>query len=223
MNRHDTLVVLDTCVLMKARVSDVLMDLRAESLFSAHWSESIDEEFLRNMQEGFRVWEVGARRRLLAVKARCPESEVFMTSEDFQRVPEQVDPKDRHVAAATLALRHAADKDQEDEDEPACDVILVTDNVKDLAKKEMAKLGVRVMRAGAFLNEVYAAEPAAATRAVQQAAKDLKKPPYTVPELLHALRAQGAKKMVAQMAKALGVTPTPQRAGKHRKDEKTAP
>ncbi len=207
MNLNDTLVVLDTCVLLKARVSDVIMDLRAEGVFSAHWTENIDEEFLRNMPLAFKVSEEAAKRRLLAMKARCPEWEVFMTSADFSAVPKQVDQKDRHVAAAAIALRHAADKDREDEPNQQYDVILVTDNVKDFAKKQMAKLGVRVVRSGAFLNEVYAAESEATTRAVLQAAKDLKKPPYTVPELLYALRSQGAKTLVAQMAKALGVTP----------------
>lgn len=45
MNQCDTLVVLDTCVLLKQRVADVMMHLRAEGLFSAHWTESIDIEF----------------------------------------------------------------------------------------------------------------------------------------------------------------------------------
>ena len=35
-------------------------------------------------------------------------------------------------------------------------------------------------------------------RAVLQAAKDLKKPPYTVAELLHVLREQGAKTTVSR-------------------------
>jgi hypothetical protein len=82
-----------------------------------------------------------------------------MTNVDFSAVPEEVDPKDRHVAAAALALRHAVHEDAED-DEPGqrYDVILITYNIKDLAKKQMAKLGVRVMRSGAFLNDVYKAE-----------------------------------------------------------------
>lgn len=222
MNLRDTLVVLDTCVLLKARVSDVIMDLRAEGLFSAHWTENIDEEFLRNIQLAFKVSEAGAHRRLTAMKARCPEWEVFMTSADFSAVPKQVDQKDRHVAAAALALRHAADKDREDEADQPYDVILVTDNVKDFAKKQMAKLGVRVVRSGAFLNEVYASEPEATTRAVLQAAKDLRKPPYTVPELLYVLRSQGAKTLVAQMAKSLGVTPVEKEAGAQGKGGKHA-
>jgi hypothetical protein len=49
VNRDTTLVVLDTCVQLRLRLSDVLMDMRAENLFSAHWTQNIDEEFLRNM------------------------------------------------------------------------------------------------------------------------------------------------------------------------------
>lgn len=54
-----------------------------------------------------------------------------------------------------------------------------------MAKNQLAKLGVRVMRSGTFLNEVYEAEPHAATHAVLRAAKDLKKPPYSVPDRVH--------------------------------------
>lgn len=206
MNLKDTLVLLDTCVLLKPRVSDVIMDLRAEGVFSAHWTENIDAEFLRNMHKVYEVPLQKAQNRLRAMKARCPEWEVPMSSVDFEAVPGQVDPKDRHVAAAALALRHAADKDTEaDEPGQEYEVILVTDNVQDLARGPMKTLGVRVMQAGAFLDAAYKAAPQATTRAVQQAAKDLKKPPYTVAELLHVLHGEGAKTLVSRMSKALGI------------------
>ena len=183
------------------------MDLRAEKLFSAHWTESIDSEFMRNMQKVYGFEKSRAQRRLLAMKARCPEWEVFMASADFAAVPAEVDEKDRHVAAAALALRHAVDGDIEaDAPGQSYSVLLVTDNVRDMARKQMAALGVRVMRSGTFLDAVYKADPRAATRAVMRAAQDLKSPPYSVAELLYALRSQGAKTLVAQMSKALAVT-----------------
>jgi hypothetical protein len=170
VNFRDTFVVLDTCVLLKQRVSDVIMDLRCEKVFSAHWTENIDEEFLRNMQEVYGLSETRAKNRLRAMKACCPEWEVFMTSVDFSAVPDEVDPKDRHVAAAALALRHAVNDDVDvDELGQTYDVILITDNIKDFAQKQMAKLGVRVMRSGSFLNDVCKAEPDAVARAGQTA------------------------------------------------------
>jgi hypothetical protein len=206
VNRDSTLVVLDTCVQLRLRLSDVLMDMRAENLFSAHWTPNIDDEFLRNMVKVHGMAQAGAQGRLRAMKARCPEWEVAMSSADFDVVPEKVDEKDRHVAAAALALRHAADKDTQD-DEGAYDVILLTDNVKDLAATQMRRLNVRVLRPGQFLEEAFDANPDAVTRAVQQAAKELTKPPYTVGELLHVLQQEGAKRLVAGVSKALGVTP----------------
>jgi hypothetical protein len=206
VNLQNTLVLLDTCVLLRLRVADVIMDLRHERVFSAHWTENIDAEFIRNMSGVHGIPLEKAQRRLDAMKARCPEWEVAMTSADFEAVPRKVDPKDRHVAAAALALRHAADKDTENDDEPF-DVILVTDNIKDLAKQPMKRLGVRVMRAGQFLDEAYKTQPEATTRAVLQAAEELKKPPYTVAELLYVLQAEGAAKLVAGLGKSLGIAP----------------
>lgn len=201
MNRSDTLVVLDTCVLLRLRLSDVLMDMRAERLFSAHWTESIDDEFLRNMVKVYGLDRAKAEGRLRAMKARCPEWEVFMSSADFDAVPEQVDVKDRHVAAAALALRQAVDRDTEEDEGREYDVILLTDNVKDFAVTQMKRLGVRVVRPGQFLDEAFDAHPEAMSRAVLQAAKELKQPPYTLAELLHVLREAGARRLVAGMSK----------------------
>ncbi len=206
MNRDTTLVVLDTCVQLRLRLSDVLMDMRAENLFSAHWTESIDDEFLRNMVKVHGISQAGAESRLRAMKGRCPEWEVRISSADFNAVPAKVDAKDRHVAAAALALRHAADKDTES-DVHGYDVILLTDNVKDFAKSQMKQLGVRVLQPGRFLDEAFDANADAVARAVQQAAKELKKPPYTVAELLYVLQQEGAKQLVAGVSQALNVMP----------------
>ena len=160
------------------------------------------------MQKVYGVPLGKAQNRLRAMKARCPEWEVPMSAVDFAGVPGKVDQKDRHVAAAALALRHAAEMDvEEDEPDQTYGVILVSENIKDMAKKPMASRGVQVMRVGEFLNEVYKAEPEATKRAVCQAANDLKKPPYTVPELLYVLRQVGAKTLVSKMSKDLNLTP----------------
>jgi hypothetical protein len=71
VNLKDTFVVLDTSVLLKHRVSDVLVDLRLEKVFSAHWTEEIDIEC--NMQEAYGITETRIQNRLCAMKARCLE------------------------------------------------------------------------------------------------------------------------------------------------------
>ncbi|MCA0242266.1 MAG: hypothetical protein LCI02_15560 [Proteobacteria bacterium] len=208
MTLDGTLVVIDTCVLLRPRLADVLMDLRAEKLFSAHWTDDIDSEFVRNLRLVHGVEEPLVLRRLAAMKARCPEWQLALSAADFRAVPPQVDRKDRHVAAAALALRRYSDGDVDtclDPDVPR-DVILLTDNERDMAKSQMAALGVRVLRPGAFLNELDSAAPQAVQRAVARAQQDLKRPPYTLAELLHVLHQAGARAMVARLEAAWGIT-----------------
>ena len=44
----NTLVILDACVLLPSRLSDVLFDLMLEGLFFAYWTDEVEAEFLRN-------------------------------------------------------------------------------------------------------------------------------------------------------------------------------
>jgi hypothetical protein len=69
----------------------------------------------------------------------------------------------------------------------------------------MGKLGVKVTKAGAFLDAVYEEHPAQAERAVRRAVSDLKQPPYTQAELLAALKRHGAQQLVKGLAARWGV------------------
>lgn len=210
MNLADTLVVLDTCVLMPPRLSDVLMDLRVRHLFSLHWSDDIETEYVCNMQTVLGFPKPSVLRRLAAMQRCCPEWRVTFSDIDLAAVPPGVDAKDRHVAAAALALRRHAD--EEADTESLCEVFLVTENTADLAEEPMARAGVKVTRPGAFLDLVCSSHPAETEDAVAQAVRDLKHPPYTAAELLWALQAHGARTLVQTLAAKWGVVPVKQDA-----------
>lgn len=93
---------------------------------------------------------------------------------------------------------------------------LVTDNVRHFAKGEMGKLGVRVVKAGAFLDTVYGEHPAETERAVQRAISDLTAPPYTPAELLAALEGHGARQMVEGLAARWSIVPAKRAAANRR-------
>lgn len=169
---------------------------------SLHWTEYIEEEFLRNAQDLYKVTEAIAGRRLLAMKMVCPEWEIPIPMMSLKEVPKEVDKKDRHVAAAALAIRRS-----NDESTNPFDVIIVTDNIKDFAIRQMADLGVRIMKSGQFLNLAYLSEPYAVEAAIDQAVKDLKAPPYTLAELLFALGEHGAEVLVEKMSANRGIKP----------------
>ena len=71
--------------------------------------------------------------------------------------------------------------------------MIVSDNTKHLAVAETRKLGIEVIKAGAFINRMFEAAPARVIQAIAKSLSDLIKPPYTVAELADAMRLHGAK------------------------------
>ena len=72
-------------------------------------------------------------------------------------------------------------------------VMIVSDNTKHLAVADTRKLDIEVIKAGAFVDRLFAAAPTRVSRAIAQSLSDLTKPPYTLAELVAALRLHGAK------------------------------
>lgn len=180
MNSADTFALLDSCVLLKQRVSDVLMDLHAEGVFSAHWTEAIDEEFRRNLPRLLAIAPQRVDARMAAMKRRCPDWRVPFGELEMSLVPRQVHDGDRHVAAGAIALRRALDGPAQPADarvdefgEEQTLVLLVTDNVRHLSAPAMADLGVTVISSGAFLDEAFAQAADATLRAVLRTVEDL--------------------------------------------------
>ncbi|OIP15535.1 MAG: hypothetical protein CO105_14575 [Comamonadaceae bacterium CG_4_9_14_3_um_filter_60_33] len=73
--------------------------------------------------------------------------------------------------------------------------MIVSDNTKHLAVADSRKLGIEVIKAGAFLDRLFDAAPDRTCQAIAKSLSDLKKPPYTLTEMIAALRLHGAKAM----------------------------
>jgi hypothetical protein len=204
----DTLVVLDACVLLPPRLSDVLFDLALEGLYVPLWTAEIEAEFLRNFQAatGAASADGGARRLHAFRGAARMRHEVFghMDPSALARVPKMIDEKDVHVASAALTLARAAD--------PSIDkVFLVTANLNDLPPVGLSDLGVAILSPGAFIDALHAAAPARVETALGNTIADLKDPPYTAAELLGALALHGVVATVKALSKAWGVAPEKKR------------
>ena len=81
-------------------------------------------------------------------------------------------------------------------------VFLVSSNVKHLAAKDMAGLGIEVIRPGAFIDLVFKAAQDRVAAALEQTVSDLINPPYTKGDLLGSLNLHGAKATVKHFGKA---------------------
>jgi hypothetical protein len=125
------------------------------------------------------------------------DDEAFMS-----RVPARVHKNDRHLVAAALVMANGLDE----EDDPARHyVLIVSDNTKHLAVADTRKLGIEVVKAGSFLDNMFEAEPQRSIQAISKSLSDLKKPPYSRQEMLAALRLHGARATAKGLAQSWAV------------------
>ena len=206
MDRHpltpggNTLVILDTCVLLPSRLSDVLFDLMLEGLYFAYWTGDVEAEFLRNWPQVHPAASKSGARRLKAFQRATRNGHLITGYDDaafMTRVPGRVHDNDRHLIAAALVMVNGLD---EEDDPERHKVMIVSDNTKHLAVAETRKLGIEVIKAGAFLDRLFEAEPVRTRQAIAKSLSDLTKPPYTLAELVAALRLHGAKATADSLA-----------------------
>ncbi len=210
MERHplspggSTLLILDACVLLPSRLSDVLFDLMLEGLYFAYWTGDVEAEFLRNWPQVHPDASKSGSKRLKAFQRATNNGHLIAGYDDpafMSRVPARVHENDRHLIAAALVMQNAIDE----EDEPARHkIIIVTDNTKHLAVTDTRKLGIEVIKAGAFLDRLFEAAPTRTSWAIAKSISDLKNPPYTKAQLAAALRLHGAKATASALAKNAG-------------------
>lgn len=114
----NTLVILDTCVLLPSRLSDVLFDLMLEGLYFAYWTGDVEAEFLRNWPQVHPDASKSGGKRLKAFQRATNNGHLITGYDDtayMARVPARVHESDRHLVAAALVMVNGLDE----EDEPA--------------------------------------------------------------------------------------------------------
>lgn len=172
-----------------------------EGEFLEHWAEVVlakskaDRKAMR-LSSANPVHLQLATRRLKCFRAAVGvEYEVFgyQRKSVIDRIPEKVDAGDKHLVAAALVLRDYCD--------PEDQIYLVSDNTKHLAVKEVAALGIEVIKPGKFVDKLFAAAPDRVAAALERTLTDLKNPPYTRAQLLGALQLHGASKVVSHFEK----------------------
>ncbi len=203
MDRHplspggNTLAILDTCVLLPSRLSDILFDLMLEDLYFTYWTGDVEAEFLRNWPQVHPDASKSGAKRLKAFQRATNNGHLITGYDDnafMSRVPARVHDNDRHLIAAALVLVNGLG---EENDPTLHKVMIVSDNTKHLAVTDTRTLGVEVVKAGVFLDSLFTAAPQRTSQALAKSLSDLKKPPYSKAELVAALRLHGAKATAA--------------------------
>lgn len=189
-------VVLDACVLYPAAQRDLFMWLAAGGVIRAHWTGDIHEEWMRNVGRDYLVPRK-VLERVRALMDHAAGDALIVGHRRYESLFPKSHAKDRHVAAAAFAARKRSGAEQ---------AAIVTWNLKDFDRKELAALGLAAVNPDVFLCRLMADSAAQVAQAFSRMCSNLRHPPKTKRECLETLAAQGLR----AFAKLLGITLGPE-------------
>ena len=176
-------VVLDACILYPAAQRDFFMWLAAGGVIRAHWTNQIHDEWMRNVERDYGI----ARSVLERVRKLMDQAAGDALIKHFRKHEHlftRTDTKDRHVAAAAVAARKRTRADI---------VTIITWNLRDFDRWELAKVGVATETPAAFLCRLFAKSPDEVIAALVRMQNNLRNPSKTVGECADTLATQGLK------------------------------
>lgn len=177
-------VVLDACVLYPAAQRDLFMWLAAGGAIHAHWTNEIHDEWMRNVEHDYGV-DRSVLDRVRRLMDRAAGDALIGRYRQHERLFPKTSTKDRHVAAAAVAARKHSGADI---------VAIITWNLKDFDRRELAAAGVIAENPDVFLCRLFADSPDNAVVAFIRMRDNLRNPPKTTRECADTLAAQDLKK-----------------------------
>ncbi|MCG3470268.1 PIN domain-containing protein [Xenorhabdus bovienii] len=168
--------VLDACVLYPARLRDLLMHLGLAGLYQPKWSDTIQDEWKRNLlKQRSDIKPEVLEQTTTLMNTALPDANVtgFELLIEGLRLPDE---DDRHVLAT--AIRANAE-------------VIVTMNLKDFPPKILAEFDIEALHPDEFISDLFDLNHAAALEAVRQQRIALKNPPMSTDEFLYMLLKQG--------------------------------
>jgi hypothetical protein len=176
-------VVLDACVLYPAAQRDLFMWLAAGGVIRAHWTNEIHYEWMRNVERDYGITR-SVLERVRKLMDRAAGDALITHYRQHEHSFTKTDAKDLHVAAAAIAARERSNADI---------VTIITWNLRDFDRKELAKVGVVSESPDDFLCRLFADSPEKVIAALVQMQNNLRNPSRTVQECADTLATQGLK------------------------------
>lgn len=186
-------VVLDAYVLYPAAQRDFFMWLAAGGAIRAHWTQEIHEEWMRNVERDYCIAR-SVLERVRRLMDQAAGDALLSHYRQHEHLFTKTDAKDRHVAAAAVAARKRS---------KAQIVTIITWNLRDFDRNELAKAGVAAESPDAFLCRLFAESPEEVISAFTRMRDNLRNPPKTTRECVDALAAQGLKKLAGMLSAAI--------------------
>lgn len=183
MTSEPPVVVYDACVLYPFHLRNLLVELAVEGLIAARWTDTIHDEWIRNLSKQARI----SRARLIAtrdlMKTVLPQADV-RNSESIVPALTLPDKNDRHVLAAAIAARAS---------------VILTWNVKHFPATQLVPHGIVAHDPDNFLTALAVNDIETMAAVVEGARQNLRVTEPSPEAFMAALKRQGLKAFVARL------------------------
>ena len=165
-------VVLDSCVLFKANVRDLLLWMAKNELYQPRWSHKICEEVSRNLINRRGLSYEKAQRLIIEMNKHFYDAIV----DDYPDLNiESIDPKDGHVVATAIASNAQ---------------VIVTDNLKHFPNEILRKYNLEAKSSDEFMLDLLDLSRDRVIQSFKKMEEKLINPPLTRDQILEGLMKQ---------------------------------
>jgi predicted nucleic acid-binding protein len=181
----ELIAIYDSCVLYPAPLRDLLVRLARAGLFRARWTDTIHDEWIRNVLENrpdLSAAQLERTRQLMNAAVRDCLVVGYEGRIDSLTLP---DPDDRHILAAALEAQAQ---------------VIVTYNLRDFPAGALQPHGIEAQHPDEFILRVIALDPLVVRDTVETHQQALKNPPKTPAEYLATLSNQGLPRTVTALS-----------------------
>jgi predicted nucleic acid-binding protein len=178
------IVVYDACVLYPAPLRDLLVRLARIGLFHAKWTDTIHDEWIRNVLEDRSDL---TRERLERTRDLMNANVLDCLVQDYEHLISTIslpDENDRHVLAAAIQAQAQ---------------VIVTFNLKDFPKNAISRYGIEALHPDVFVDNLLNMDEELVCTAVRSQRLNLKNPLRSAEELLATFTDQGLKRTVKRL------------------------
>ncbi|GGO39017.1 hypothetical protein GCM10008949_46470 [Deinococcus humi] len=168
--------LLDASVLYPSLIRNLLMHLATAGLIGARWTETIHDEWIRNLLEDRPDLSADRLQRTRQqMEAAVPDA----TVRGYEvLIPDLIlpDPDDRHVLAAAITAEAE---------------LLVTWNLKDFPTSAVQRYGLEVLSPDDLVTRLLVNTPEETKAAIEALRLSLRRPPYSQTQLIERLAQVG--------------------------------
>jgi predicted nucleic acid-binding protein len=178
-------IIYDACVLYPATLRDLLVELAVSRLFLAHWTNTIHDEWIRNLLKNRTDLNVAKLERTRKQMNDAVPGSLVTGFEPIIPTLTLPDPNDRHVLAAAIHTNARG---------------IVTFNLKDFPAAKLEPYNLQAIHPDEFVLHWLKVHPNRVAQAIRNTRNRLRNPARTVDEHLERLNSQGLLKTVAMLA-----------------------